>query len=315
MAKAYNVNQTPATGSVAMYNLLALLFGNGWVVKSSSDGTTYNATGNQLTNGAVGAGGLGNASAWFRIQAPDAARELVVQRSAANNTQWRIKYSPATHFTGGAPAATQVPSATDEVVLLGGGSDAAPTMATLFGADAGYRHNLMVDNASPYGFYSFGFPTGGGNPSHCFIMDPLVAGGFNALDGDPYVFVINGTTGALSVATLTSLSVGPQGSLKNGGVQTMVVVTSLAPFVVAGATAIVQSLGVSSFNGYDPLLPMIYARRSAESAPTGFKGYSSFLRWLGATRATADTLTLLAAGDNIAVRDVALPWNGSAPTV
>ena len=68
---------------------------------------------------------MANTSAWFRISNPDGV-EYVCQRGI-NNLQWRVKVSPTVGFTGGSPGATQVPSATDEGIVLGGGTDASPS--------------------------------------------------------------------------------------------------------------------------------------------------------------------------------------------
>ncbi len=63
----------PSTGSAAIFAFKELLVDAGWTVLPSSDGTTYNASGDQITTGSSGAGGMANNSAWFRIESPAGA--------------------------------------------------------------------------------------------------------------------------------------------------------------------------------------------------------------------------------------------------
>ena len=72
MAYTFLTNQTPATAAVAIYNLKTTFKAAGWTVPRSSDGTTYNNSGDQISAGTSGAGGMDNARAWFVIQEPAA---------------------------------------------------------------------------------------------------------------------------------------------------------------------------------------------------------------------------------------------------
>jgi len=117
MAYTFSVNNSPATGSIAMYQLISALISAGWLKKADSDGTTYSATGTQVTSGNSGPNGLGNTSAWVRLQAPavnggaitNQKREITIQRSTIH-TSWRIKYSAYGNFTGGVPSAAVTPT-------------------------------------------------------------------------------------------------------------------------------------------------------------------------------------------------------------
>jgi len=110
----------------------------GWTVPRSSDGATYNSSGDQITTGGGGAGGMANNNAWFELRCPGGLRSLMIQRTTGN-TLWRIKYSAAgAGFTGGTPTATRTPTATDEAVVRGGGTDAAPTGYALHAGDGTY---------------------------------------------------------------------------------------------------------------------------------------------------------------------------------
>ena len=127
----------PATGAVAMWRVISMLVAAGATKVADSDGTTYSAVGTRVTSGASGAQGLGNTNAWVRLQLPG-GRELTIQRGASN-TVWRVKYSASAYFTGGSPGATQTPSATDEAIRCGGGTDASPTYLSWFATDATYK--------------------------------------------------------------------------------------------------------------------------------------------------------------------------------
>ena len=174
MAFSQWIENVPATGAVAVFNIKEMLKAAGWTVDESSDGTTYNNSGDEISSGAAGAGGLDNTNAWFRISNPDGV-EYTVQRTNTNQN-YRVKCSPVATFTGGSPGATQTPSATDEGVILGGGTDAAPTGEAWFGGASGtYRHKGGADDASPYHFWSGTFPTGGGTQNHGWVHEGLDA--------------------------------------------------------------------------------------------------------------------------------------------
>src|SRR3990172_4710338 len=131
MGYAWN-HSSPATGAVAMYDLKELLKAQGWSVVMSGDGlAVYSAVGDVITGGGVGANGMANTRAWFRITDPAGVKELTIQRGTLNYT-YRIKFSYAAKFTGGAPDPDQTPSATDEVIVEGGGTDAAPSYGSVW---------------------------------------------------------------------------------------------------------------------------------------------------------------------------------------
>ncbi len=146
MANVRTREPAPATGAKAMWAFFAAMLAQTWGKKADSDGTTYSATGAQVTSGGSGAHGLANTLAWVRIQTASGF-EWCIQRGSTNRL-WRIKSSLATPFTGGAPSATRVPSAAGEVILLGGGTDAVPVFATLFPADATYLCDFIVQDVS-----------------------------------------------------------------------------------------------------------------------------------------------------------------------
>ncbi len=70
---------------------------------------------------------------------------------------WYVKYSRAAGFTGGAPSATQVPTATDQQVVTGAGPDASPLFTQISTDGGAINYNIVVDNAAPYGWWAGGY--------------------------------------------------------------------------------------------------------------------------------------------------------------
>lgn len=309
-----DINLTPTTGAVAIFTLKQRLKAKGWTVPSSSDGTTYNAAGDQITTGASGAGGMANSSAWFRIRMPGATgREFTFQRGSTN-AEWRLKYVHQVGFTGGSPSATQTPSGTSEQIQLGGGTDASPSFGAAFAADGTYRYHAVAGGAEDgYGFYSLGYATGAVS-SHCIILDPIANG--HPGDQDPYMFVI-GDAGhdALSQVNLSDLAGG--GGFPNrcwlkpnlGGAG-FVFMAALRYHDQAGMVA-PTLLPDNPINSAKELLPILYARGSG-TAPTGLKGWSTMLRWVAGPLLTKwGTLSVGGGTKNyINGTHVVLPWKG-----
>ncbi len=311
-------HSSPATGAEALFALKALLKLQGWTVLSSSDGTTYNPAGDQITVPSAGPGGMANARAWFRLLAPVGTAQMIFQRSAALNTQWRNKFSPDAGCIGGAPAATVTPSATDEILPLGGGTDAAPTFSTWLPADGSYRWNCAADNAAPIRWYSVSFPNGGGLPTTSFLYESLVG----TAPGD-------GSVLAIQVGQPTALNVFGAGQLSITNTPTNVATYAYLPALVPltwqfwpcilgygepTSQLYPSFMATNPLTVKDEIMPIMLARRSAQATP-GYKGIFGWLRWCGTTRATGDTLTVTTPRDRIVFGDCSLPWDGTVPVV
>jgi hypothetical protein len=289
-----------------MYTLVALLITAGWTKVKDSDGTTYSSSGTQVTSGAAGANGLGNNSAWVNMKMPGSNKSYTIQRNAAGgNTTWRIVYSPSVGFTSGSPSATQVPSASDGIIMLGAGSDAAPTFAALYQADAGYRLECAADNAAPYGFWSIGFPIGSNvinNASHVFALDAMRTGTNISSDTDPYVThattSANGVLGSNFTTNLHATS--PLNS------------TSLVAPVIVTQPGSPQSGFVS-----DPATGK-HVLRLIEYFVTSsiYKGVSTYFLWdTWQGDITPAPLTVNTSSDYMVFSYVAVAWNGSTITI
>jgi len=212
VANAYIQNQRPTTYGGALSLLVEMLVSAGWKYKASGDGLSgYSATGKIFSGTGSGALGWSNNRAWARLEDPSASggRELVFQHD--NGGGARIKYSSAAKFIGGTPSATVTPTAADQVVLWGSGTEASPSNQTWFNGNIAVNHvgggggfatylGAAMDTA-PYGFWFYGSQTGssnysiGYNSGNVLMMDPVHS---VPEDPDPVVFHIGYNTGLLS---------------------------------------------------------------------------------------------------------------------
>lgn len=288
-----------------VFYLKTQLVARGWVVKASSDATTYNATGDQITGFNSGANGLANTNAWFRIQCPSmggVTRELTFQRSTTTN--WRIKYSYSAGFTGGTPGITQTASATDEQILLGGGTDASPTYSSLFSGTNKYGFITCGDSNEGYAFYSLLL---GQQPlaynsqiSNFFAMDRISSGSISAGDVDGYVFYI--TAGATLNTSLT-----PKGYYKKGLSGEAFTSFLIYDWTIQSRTFATNTFGSNMSNNKCNVLPILYGRTTA---PIGYKGFSHMIgvatmQWFSGTLLTSASLN-----DKIVAHTFILPWDG-----
>src|SRR5438045_1573507 len=95
MSFSYSTNLTPANGAEMWFNIKARLKSVGWTVPRSSDGSTYNSSGDQITTASSGGGGMANVGAWFVLQMPATGRQWCLQISTTGGDLYkvRMKYS------------------------------------------------------------------------------------------------------------------------------------------------------------------------------------------------------------------------------
>jgi hypothetical protein len=342
MVYTFSVGNTPATGAVAMYLLKTTLVSAGWTVTSDSDGSTYNATGGQVTTGATGAGGLGNVRAWIRLQAPTVGsntREITIQRSnsgvgATDDRAWRIKYSANAGFTGGSPAATVTPSAADEVFMLGGGTDASPTFlpASWFNTNGGYRWHIAAGGAAEsYSFVAFASVSATGVGLNSIALDVMTAGSYSSLDIDPAVMYCSTAAPTVSLVDVTS-------NAPASGVNETAPAKGrawLGPTSAAGASLTSNNVnvnmltwggnfggGVSAaanpFSSNDTLVFTLWCRRANSNnnpLPAGIKGFSTLFQTGSMARANFDTCDVGGTKTRVWYGNLWLPWDGSTPTL
>jgi hypothetical protein len=310
------LNTQPATGAVFVFALINAIVAAGGAVLSDSDGTTYSSTGTAVTHSGTGAGGLANNRAWRRVRLPS-GQQLVFQRSTASNLTWRVCRSRVLGFAG-TGTATQIPSADDAVIELGGGTDAAPTFATLIGRTDGssWWAQIRVESTAPYRVLAIGYDDHGAGHVHTVFAMDSVRMPAGTTDPDPYVVIaIGGTLGSdvLEPGTISDDSGAKPAphALLGGSYQ----VVTAAPLIVDTGSATVAPLDVpiSPLTAKWDLLPLTYVRRGGASNPNGVKGESTLFRWTPlAAHVTGDTYSVFKADDRIVLSNVVALWGGTS---
>lgn len=204
---------TPTTGDYAALSIKDRWKEWGATVPMSSTGAGggYSSSTDVIT-AAVGAGsmsaaGLTTGLGWVKLRLGTGAnsvgyREVCIQRGTSS-ILWRVTYSP-TGFLGGTPGDTRVPSAvtsTDQVTLLGGGTDASPTFAQLFPGDGLFNLTIAYDAATLY--YRAHFLLNSGPTSNGGIgILPMLPGSYPAIDFDPLGIFAGYLTTFFNVASI-----------------------------------------------------------------------------------------------------------------
>jgi hypothetical protein len=305
MALVHNVNVGATSGDQMIYLLLTTLLSAGWTVPSSSDGTTYNASGNQLTGSGSGAGGLGNTSAWFVVRDPSGRREFCFQRGTAN-TSFRAKYSALSKFSGGSPSATRVPAATDEQVILGAGSDASPTYVAHFVASPTGRFHVVTTDTAENGVFWFWYAQINSSiVTQCFMLhDALKAGTTRASDADPCYVANNAAAGASSTMTFANLVTAGKAWTRYG-LSGAAWATSLVGPAAVGTFFGPASGGVANpYSGEDDAVECLVG-----ALAVGYKGRSAVVKGASIVRAFPATWNLADANlSSVRIDGTLLRW-------
>lgn len=327
MAKMTSVNVScdsgTGPGAAIMFEIKRFLKTVGWTIPSSSDGTTYNASADQITSAASGAAGMDNALAWFRMRDPGGTREWTIQRATSSSEQnWRIKYSAVSKFSGGSPSATQTPSAADEAIIWGSGTDASPTMATMFpsGSDPTYVHCVAYTNATNtvYPFFILGTDVGAGTGRFFWCHDAIVGG--PSADADKSVQIITGNGTMPTLANLTTTTGNICSAWYKHGLAGANYGETPACKYTQTSDMYPDGSAVNPYTGDDDGLPLLFGRNVSNYASTaGVKGWALNLRWCGiAARVYPDTAGLSTADAYayVATGILMMPWEqNTAPAV
>jgi len=305
------------------YDIKTALKSVGWVVKASGDGlSAYSATTDIINTMTSGANGWLNARAWFRIQSPSGNEEYIFQRTTA--TAIRVKMSHFAKFTGGSPSSTTTPSATDEALLMGGGSDASPTGYSASGL-TGYRHYIGMDADAPYSWYSLvifpgGYSGGTGNSIPYFMAQD----GLSQIEPTDASQIFTMYCGSQTMLQSTFTNPGSVTLSSSGGFFcARYPSTSTASAVPIGWNIVGLNASSISMAGNcsgniitlkEELLPFGLWRSTSLVSPA-FKGLSATFRLLGANKAPGDTLSVNSTRDKIILGQFVFPWDGSIPVV
>ena len=308
-----SVNQSPTTGSDAIYDVKQVLSSSGWTIVSSSNGTTA-AEGDSWSSSSD----VAHSYSWTLMRSPDDTRYFTMQRGT-DSRYWRFKYLSGSYNMDG--TGTHTPTAVSnvgdlpELVFVGGGTDASPTFGMFFDTDNTYHTHIVANSSSPYEWWFGAFVKGTAGPMCEMFFDPLL--GALAEDPDPAVVRANGNnlgTGFNSFAGLSIASNGTPAYGIMGGSW-----TSIPGLFYVGYNVNFQAgMGTNSNSGKIDTLPVFYMKPSSEGSHFGYKGVSSLMRWVPLpTIARGDTLNLTSAKSHVVVSPGAnlgfcLPWDGSS---
>ncbi len=316
----------PITGTLCIWQWIAAMIAAGWTKPADSDGTTYSAVGAAVSSGASGAGGLANTGAWVRLRSPDGKREFVIQHGTTDLT-WRMLRAVSqdgaagNYFTGGTPGATRVPTATNQQLGLGGGTDASPTYANLLTTNNTYRWEGWVNNAAPYDWFWNARPTGGGAPASnmpgpVMYEDPVAEG--DTGDRDPFIWGVWCTGQAalqstpMATESGTATTFGMWGSIISAtpgtGFVTWHVPSQYLPSV--GSVLWPNAGSTQPITGNHPGIPLWYQRRGVIATP-GIKGRSTLFRWNTVAKNNPDVLTIDSTRDRVCLGHVNTFWDGT----
>lgn len=327
----YNFKSTAISATVvpdSNYTIVTSSTGSGGVYAQSGDVITSSSSLNNLSWFVMrGKGILDSGVIYYR--------ELCFQFDAAGAV--RITYSPREGFDGGSPSTTRVPTATDEELLYGGGTDAAPTFTALLPGSGVWMQGSFSETDDA--FFVLTYLVGGSLPTCLFYLETIPAVytiGGALVDKDPCVLYCS--TG-LDSATRTNLSSevrGPMGVLSYD-----VPASTLWCRLAAAYRAVLDSSDVSQ-----PTLPggmtsppspyltsptyrqetLDYGRRTALSGTSqsgnsgnastvGEKGEGINLRWAGTSFAIPQLVNLVDLGTGgsqsgvvLATGSLFFPW-------
>ena len=311
------VNLSHTNGASAVFRLKELLKQAGWTVLMSSDGTTYNASGDQITSAGSGAGGMDNQDAWFRIEDPASLREYVFQRGIAHY-YWLWHYSASDGFTGGSPDATTIPTASD----MQGLGRVEVTSQVMFPTSGSWITHIAAQNAAHNGVYAWWlccYTTVEKTFFACDAIDSTTTDN----DNDPCVHI--GTDDAPTYATMssTSLSANPDSfrSWMRYGEDDEEWSGITGLYYTANGTLYVPLPTNNAFI-LDPhdsdiavALPIHWMRHTSTANITGYKGASKYFMWDpdGTTYNYTD-LVLVGSDYYLVWRDILLPgWPDATP--
>lgn len=316
-------NQIPLEPETSLILLKSLLKSAGWTVTAAGTGTGGTAvSGANSDQFASGSTLYARAQAWFVITHPVSSRSFTFQHAntSATSINWRIKYSPGGFAVTASQTVNQTPgpiTGSEETILIGGGTDAAPTFAQFFNATTQTRRfHAMADNASPYGFWAAEWPLGGGATAlTSMVFDPLLSGSYNVLDTDPYVMYFRfgnsgGNNPPFRQNDIGSTTIGPVAWYRRGLSGSSAQVCPALSYNDAAAVLVPGGITTNPFSGADEVFPLPYGRAATLGGQSGWKGYGTILKWAGQFHNCGDTLSVASTRDHIVISHCAVSWSG-----
>lgn len=313
-----------------LWILLSLLIEAGWQIKQSGDGlSTYSTSGaTALTNKSTTdvasydgndgvtyakiANSCANLRAWFIAAPPSGATysgQLSIQLVTCDTGAMSLRVKFSAGGFANATSATTVPAATtggDEVVKLGGGTNASPTGGAISFTDGACRMNFVFDNATatPRGWVGIWNST---SDTQVFglvwdFVDQLLP------TDDTYPYVVGVVAGdfATLLGDSAADTAGNGAATRFGASGTTCVALGELRFTDGDAYA--DNVGVNSINSKEDTYLAMWARPSALGTHAGIKGTSTMIRHRTAARSFADHLTTTVTREFVQVGRLWLPW-------
>ena len=337
-------NPKPATFPQGMYDWMTFMTGSpGWTCVKSGDGlSSYSSSQSVFTD----TSSMNNNKAWFVLRQPNYTRQICFQRGSSD-TNWRIKYS-ISGFSGG--NASQTPSASDEQIILGSGTDSAPSMGVFFnGLTSGsFCMSSAANDSDGYAFYMFAYNSGDLRSANSikllFMFDAIKSGPYDMvtsslLDTEPFAIAIANSAAYNNPIWMGSSADHSAGSPKFKGYvckgisgRESFVNLSIAAWGIPStnpsnncwAPSLNQEL--NPHNSYEDLCPIYYFyKNSAVPASLdpaqGYKGMSGNFFMGSLQRSNGDlynyqdpsTMDPDTSGKKIYISGFALPWNNQTP--
>ena len=324
----YVTNQGQSNLSDFGYLLKEALKLGGWQVTQSGTGTsgTFSTNSDLITSASV----FNNTNAWYCIAHPtlDGYRRFFCIQVGSSGYQFRVKLS-WTGFSTGSPSATRVPSAADEQVIWGSGTDASPTFVSYLSyALNDPVHNFIIGDVSEgYAFYAFTCLSATGGASSLMFMDKLSQ--THPLDIDPYQYFMYGTNNPpdyllnssvnhlmASTVSNTKLYVWVRKGYSNQKFQKCNIGLHSVGAGSTNGQVPVGSIGSNVYDGKDMSLPMMTFVTKAINSSLGvsnetcYKGKSINVRLSCTSRISMDTSD---SNTKIHFGVLIFPWNGTTP--
>jgi len=296
---------------------IELLLSSGrWSIPRSSDGTTYDES-NLITDKSKIV-----ANSWWVLESTSGQSYRFHVLDMNSTAMVRVTHSRAAGFTGGTPDATTPPTAADQQLILGVGTDGSPTGATMFGdtrTGLGAQARVMigaVDQDSDAFFFTVQTITAGAAHSgHQFFCDPFVSP--HADDDYPYWFCCasgtNGNPVAYQEASFENSEANIMGwSYFDDGAGT-VTARKVSADNTGGSTPVSASTnpltGLLELHAMYIRRPVTYAGATDEYT----RGLSSIFLWAGQQTASPFTKTYASGAYINLGEDVVAGWIDEVP--
>lgn len=314
----------------ALFILKERLVDVGWTVIQSGTGTSGSYSAGDIISTAAD---LNNPRAWFAIKEPTGDRVFVIQRdttaSSSFTNSYRIKYVRAGGV--GTGTANTTPTATvssNEVVILGTGTDASPTFAAwanmststttpdvssliIFTDDSG-EHSFglhIVKNSDKTSQGTFLYTEMEQDPHTQSDSDPVAVVAMNAVSYSSwYGYTVAGGWKGLLGSMMTALAA-PTSAVSSGFTQTVIPADDGRGYVDPNS-------------GYDLLFSFPLLRDGSQTAPTGYKGRPKYIKATSTRRAVFSLYDDHTSGSTIPGAWISVvggyyvfPWNNETPLI